>query len=312
MLRRPFIDHSVLEVTDPTATIGMVNPSINNTNTLSALDRWGVYEEQAVLWEYVVPDNMMISVNQLQVHCTTDALWDKHVLFSAPEIATILGTAVYKVDGVAIWEQKLQSRNLTAEVGLHATGYAGPCSVDWNPRSRMIRFPGGIQFDAGQVLSVEWTSRTDFMDDAGAATPSIIRTDVQAVATASGEYLHAGNVFRPLTPAASQDAFNYVVPAGGITAKMWTVTARRIHNLFAARVELRINDVQVAALGHFRGTMMKVFPFVSIPLGGLEFPSGTRFTLLGSTWHDHGGKIQCNLVGSQRSVAGMSRGRRSR
>jgi hypothetical protein len=311
MLRRPFVEHSVLHVTDPTATLGVVDVSIN-PDTLNALDRWLVYEDQSVLWEYVVPENMMIAVNQLQLTCTTDALWDKHVLFNGPETATILGTAIYKVDGVAIWEQKLMSRGSAAERGLQSVGYGGPCSTDWNPRSRMIIFPGGISLDAGQVLTVEWTTRTDFTDDAGAAPPSIIRTDLQASATVSGEYVHAGNVFRPLTPAASQVVFSYTVPAGGIRARMWTITARRIHNLFVARCELRVNDVQVTVFGHIRGTMMRVFPFLSIPLGGLEFPAGTRFTLLGSTWSDHGGKIQVNLVGSQRSVSGLSRGRRSR
>jgi hypothetical protein len=311
MLRRPFIDHSVLEVTDPTATLGVVEPTID-PDSLNSLDRWPVFEDQAVLWEYVVPDNMLVAVNHLQITCTTDALWDKHVLFNGPDSAAILGTALYKVDGVSVWEQKLMSRGTAAETGLQSVGYSGPCSTDWNPRSRMIRFPGGISLDAGQVLTVEWTTRTDFMDDAGAAPPSIIRTDLQAAATGSGLYVHAGNTFRPLTPAASQVVFSYTVPVGGVSIKMWTITARRIHNLFIARSELRINDVQVACFGHFRGTMMRVFPFLSIPLGGLEFPAGTRLTLLGSTWSDHGGKIQVNLVGSQRSVAGIPRGRRSR
>lgn len=309
MLRRPFIDHSVLTVDDQT-TLGVFDPTIDTITTSNSNDRWGSYEDQAVLWEYVVPDNMVIAVKQLQVVCTTDALWDKHALFSSPDTPTILGTALWKVDGTTVWEQKIMSRP-PGEVGLNASYQGGPCSVDMPARPRIPRFPGGLQFDVGQVLSVVWTPRTDLVDDPNGITPSMIRTDVHGVGTASGEFVHAENVFHPLDSSASQTAFSYTVPAGGFTAKLWTVQGRRAHNIFSARTELRINDAQVAVLGHIRGTMQKVHPFISIPLGGMEFSAGTRFTLLGSTWSDHGGKIQCNLVGSQRSVAGLSRGRRN-
>lgn len=307
MLRRPFVARGDLDVTDPTQKLGVLDVTIDPLGIFNSRDTWGRYEDQSVLWEYVVPRDVVISVESLHVHCSTPALWSPPLLFTGPQVPTHLGTALFKVDGNTVFEQRVRAQWF-GQATLASTGSLGPVSVDVSPRNKIPVFGDGLALTSGQVLSATWDILATGAD-ANGVLPQVVQARVHAVDTSTGAYVPVGGTLRPETPAAAQEIFSYTVPAGGVTLRSMHVIARWFHTVFVHRAELRINDQQVCLLGTLRGSIHKTFPVVTVPLGGLEFSAGTRFTLLGSPLNDHGGTIQCNLVGSQRSVAGLSRGR---